>query len=53
MESGQAYYDLRLARKPFQFYFNRFSLALVHSLIVKTISISNNSVKYKYRFSLE
>ena len=46
-----------------QFYFKKFSLAWVHSLIVKNISISsysvqsnssnsNNSVYYEYRFCL-
>ena len=46
-----------------QFYFKQFSLAPVHSLIVKNISISSysvysnssnsaNSVQYKYRFYL-
>ena len=38
-----------------QFYFKQFSLAWVHSLIVKNISIANYSVysnSYIYQFSL-
>ena len=34
------------------FYSNQFSLAWVHGIIVKNISISTNSIKYKYRFCL-